>query len=69
MFSSICAWMNGWVYNREAGYLRRHRAHYDVIVMEKVNQLTLNPDMHEPPTHPDHTGHLPNLRHNYMCNH
>ena len=29
----ICAWINGWVSNVEAGYLRRHRAHYDVIVM------------------------------------
>ena len=25
--------INGWVNNREAGDLRRHRAHYDVIVM------------------------------------
>ena len=25
---------NGWVNNREAGDLRRHRGHYDVIVME-----------------------------------
>ena len=33
MFSLICAWINGWVSNREAGDLRRHRAHYDVIVM------------------------------------
>ena len=32
MFSLICAWINGWVNNREAGDLRRHRAHYDVIV-------------------------------------
>ena len=29
----ICAWINGWVNNREAGHLRRHRDHYDVIVM------------------------------------
>ena len=35
MFSLICAWINGWVNNREAGYLRRHRAHCDVIVMNK----------------------------------
>ena len=35
--SSICAWINGWVNNREAGDLRRHRAHYDVIVMYSVN--------------------------------
>ena len=27
-------WINGWVNNRDAGDLRRHRAHYDVIVME-----------------------------------
>ena len=26
-------WINGWVNNRDAGDLRRHRAHYDVIVM------------------------------------
>ena len=26
-------WINGWVNNREAGELRRYRAHYDVIVM------------------------------------
>ena len=32
MFSLICA-LNGWVNNREAGYLRRHRAHYDVTAM------------------------------------
>ena len=29
----ICVWINGWVNNREAGDLRRYRAHYDVIVM------------------------------------
>ena len=33
MFSLICAWINGWVSNCKAGDLRRHRAHYDVIVM------------------------------------
>ena len=33
MFSLICASINGWVHNREAGDLRRHRAHYDVTVM------------------------------------
>ena len=32
----ICAWTYGWVNNREAGDLRRHRAHYDVIVMYSV---------------------------------
>ena len=34
MFSLICARINGWVHNREAGDLRRHRGHYDVIVMK-----------------------------------
>ena len=33
VFSVIYAWINDWVNNREAGDLRRHRAHYDVIVM------------------------------------
>ena len=33
VFSLICAWINDWVNNREAGDLRRHRAHYDVNVM------------------------------------
>ena len=33
MFSLICAWINGWVNNGEAGDLRRYRADYDVIVM------------------------------------
>ena len=33
MFSLICEWTNWWVNNREAGDLRHHRAHYDVIVM------------------------------------
>ena len=27
------SWINGWVNNREAGDLRHHRAHYDVIAM------------------------------------
>ena len=33
MFSLICAWTNGCASNRDAGYLRRHHAHYDVPVM------------------------------------
>ena len=34
MFSLIYVWINGWINNREAGDLRRHRGHYDVIVMK-----------------------------------
>ena len=36
VFSLICAWLNGWVNNREAGDLGRHRAHYDVTVMDQL---------------------------------
>ena len=32
IFSLICAWIDGWVNNREAGDWRCHCAHYDVIV-------------------------------------
>ena len=34
IFSLICVWINGWVNNRQAGDLRRHRGHYDVNVMK-----------------------------------
>ena len=33
VFSFNCAWTNGWVSNRDAGDLRRHRGNYDVNVM------------------------------------
>ena len=32
-FDVFCAWIKGWVNNPEAGDLRHHRAHYDVIVI------------------------------------
>ena len=38
MFSLICAGINSWVNNREAGDLRRHRAHYDLSVMLHYNR-------------------------------
>ena len=34
MFPLICAWINTWVNNSEAGDLRCHCAHYDVIVIK-----------------------------------
>ena len=37
MFSLICAWINRWINNLEAGDFRCHRAHYDFIV--KRNDL------------------------------
>ena len=39
MFSLIWAWINDWVNNREAGDLRRRRAHYDVTVMLQINSM------------------------------
>ena len=39
MFPLICVWTNGWVNNRYAGYLRRHRAHYGVPVMRTGYQV------------------------------
>ena len=41
MFTLISARINGWVNNREAGDLRHHRAHYDVIVMMKYTWVKL----------------------------
>ena len=38
MFSLIYTWTRGWVSNRDAGDLRRHRAHYDVTVMGKIDR-------------------------------
>ena len=35
----ICAGINGWVNNREAGDWRCHRAHYDVTVMAKTLRI------------------------------
>ena len=45
VFCLICAWTNGQANNRDAGDLRRHRAHYDVTELQTwrikwaVNQL------------------------------
>ena len=41
MFCLICTWIKIWVNNREAGDLRRHRTHYDAIVMKPIQQLML----------------------------
>ena len=42
MFSFACAWTNSWLNNRDAGDLRRHRAHYDVTVMTWTNMNILS---------------------------
>ena len=41
MFSLMCAWINGWVYNGETGDLIRHRAHFDVTVIMHMADLSL----------------------------
>ena len=41
MCSLICARINGWVNNRNAGDLRRNHAHYDVTVMVLMVLLLL----------------------------
>ena len=41
VFSLICPWINACVNNREIGDLRRHRAHYDVIVMYYVASVAI----------------------------
>ena len=40
MFSLICTWINGWV--NEAGDLRHHPTHYDVIVMHCIHPACLS---------------------------
>ena len=39
--SLICAWINGWIHNREAGDLRRYRAHYDLTVM-RTSEISIS---------------------------
>ena len=58
MFTLICTRINGWVNNREAGDLRRHRAHYDVIVMLKCPPLATKHATRGVPTE----GHLRVIR-------
>ena len=36
ILSLIFVWIYGWVNNRDAGEFRRHRAHYDLIVMISI---------------------------------
>ena len=46
-FGVFCAWLNGWVNIREAGDLRRHRAHYDVIVRLRLHHVKSCPSVWE----------------------
>ena len=40
MFSLFCAWTKFWVNNRDAGDLRRHRAHYDLTVVVLLSRTS-----------------------------
>ena len=42
MFSLICHWTNDWTSHRDAGDLRHHPAHYDVIVIEDATYSELS---------------------------
>ena len=61
MFSFICAWINGWVHNRDFGELRRHRAHYDVIAMLYVSNVYTS-------TQGRRTNHRQHIRHKSKVN-
>ena len=50
MFALVYVWINGWVNNREAGDLRRHRAHYDVIVMHREPAKVLKSELDDTST-------------------
>ena len=49
--SLICAWINGWANNWYIGDLKRHSAHYDVIVAIYILWLSLNWGYHLPCIH------------------
>ena len=44
MFSLTWAWTNDWANNRDAGDLRRHRAHYDATVMLNITEIPWSGD-------------------------
>ena len=59
MFSLICVWINDLVNNREAGDLRRYRAHYDVIVMKIPNWYASNRGLSIDLIHKSNNAHFP----------
>ena len=69
-FSLICAWINGWVNNREAGELRCHRAHYDVIMIliSTYQYIVYIIYINNPHTHPTHP-HTPPHPHTHTHTH
>ena len=67
IFSLICVWINGWVNNREAADLRRHRAHYDVNIMEALCTLEIIVKWKHLLTHSDNTWLTMNTFINACC--
>ena len=61
MFFFICAWINYWVNNREAGDLLRYRAHYDVTVMKRSETRSLKLEKQQQEL--SHSTPLPPLAH------
>ena len=55
----ICVRINGWVNHREAGDLRRYRAHYDVTVMQTQHPV------HGQPVSGKHRPRKPSLPHQF----
>ena len=47
VFSLICAWINAWVHNSEAGDLISHPTNYDVIVMDTNMVLCFPQTIHQ----------------------
>ena len=47
VFSLICAWINDWVNNHEAGDLRRYRAQSDIIVVEHSRYIKCIDSVHD----------------------
>ena len=67
-FSLICVWINGWVNTREASDLRRHRAHYDVIVKQSANHVWfLRRNVITIPNLKSWTGNLPWRKKKWVC--
>ena len=63
MFTLICARINGWVNNREAGDLRRHRSHCGVSVL-RVSDIAYLPEgffTRSPDESLDHPGRFDSL--------
>ena len=63
MFSLICALTNGWVNNQDAGDLRRHRAYYDVTLLDNTNTSdNTGPTKAMPPRPPSNSAQIQQMQ-------